>query len=137
MIKVQEVKHLFAEKLATAAAVCGVIPEMEGELSSRNPGKVRLRCSFREFEIIPVSDSENILSGEVFAEILYEPGESESAEDLSTRLSQVFAPGEVAFQNQSFRIQVSSVSFLEQKIEGKYQRTGISFQITVRGVHDS
>ena len=97
---------------------------------------LRLRGAFRNFKMNPASDSEHILSGEVVAEILYEPGKFEAAEYLVDRVVQTFSPGQGELQNQSYRILTSSVSYLEQKIEGKYQRIGASFQITVWGVHD-
>lgn len=137
MIQYKGVKLFLYDKLVEAAVYFGIFPEMEGGLLPQNPKNLRLRGSFRNFEMSPASDFENILSGEVIAEILYEPGESDSADYLIDRLIKVFSPGHGELQSNSFRILTSSAALLGEKREGKYQRTGISFQITVWGVHDS
>ena len=83
----------------------------------------------------PASDDENILSGEVAAEILYEPGEFEAADFLLDRVIRVFSPGQGEIQNNAYRILTSSAALMEPKTEGKYLRTGVVLQMTVWGIH--
>ena len=136
-MKIQNVKQIFYAKLEEAARDYGVIPEMEGALPALCQEKLRLRCSFRNFSMNPVSDSEFLLSGEVTAEILNVPGKMESADGLCARVIQIFSPEQGELQNGDYRILISSVVLLELKEEGKYQRSGVSFQITVWGDYDS
>ena len=135
-IQYQGVKLFLYDRLAEAAVNYGVFPEVEGGLVPQNTKDLRLRCSFRSFKMNPASDSENILSGEVIAEILYEPGNYEIADLLQDRVIQSFSPGDGELQNDAYRILTSSVTLLDQKVEGKYQRAGVSIQITVWGVHE-
>ena len=136
VIRYQGVKLFLYDKLVEAAVYYGIFPEVEGGAAPQNPKNLRLRGSFRNFNLNPASDSENVLSGEVLAEILYEPGQFEAAEFLLDRVICVFSPGQGELQNNRYRILTSSATLLEPGIEGKYHRTGVSLQITVWGVHD-
>lgn len=135
-IKFQGVKLFLYDKLVEAALYYGIFPEVEGGLLPEKMKDFRLRCSFKNFEISPVSDAENTLSGKVIAEVLYEPGKFEAAEFLMDRIVKVFSPCSGELQNKSYRILTSSAEFLEQKQEGRYIRAGVSFQITVWGVNE-
>ena len=134
-IQYQGVKLFIYDKLVEAAVYYGIFPEVEGGLAPQNPKNLRLRGSFRNFRMNPASDEENILSGDVVAEILYEPGEFESADFLLDRVIRVFSPGQGEIQNNAYRILTSSAALMEQKTEGKYLRTGVVLQMTVWGIH--
>ena len=135
-INIQNVKLFLYDKLVEAALYYGVFPEVEGGLLPQNPKDLRLRCSFRNFEITPASDSENVLSGTVTAEVLYMPGKFEAADFLMDRIIKVFSPGNGEIRNSACRILTSSATLLEQKTEGKYIRAGVKLEITVWGVHE-
>ena len=135
-IDIQKVKLFLYDKLVEAALYYGVFPEVEGGLLPQNPKDLRLRCSFRNFEIAPASDSENILSGTVTAEVLYMPGKFEAADFLMDQIIKVFSSGSGEIQNKNCRILTSSATLLEQKPEGKYIRAGVKLEITVWGVHE-
>ena len=135
-INLQKVKLFLYDKLVEAALYYGVFPEVEGGLLPQSQKDLRLRCAFRNFEIAPASDSENILSGTVTAEVLYMPGKFEAADFLMDQIIKVFSPGSGEIQNKNCRILTSSATLLEQKPEGKYIRAGVKLEITVWGVHE-
>lgn len=135
-IKYQEVKLFLYDKLVEASSYFGIFPEVEGGLVPQNPKNLRLRVYFRNFKMNPATDFETILSGDVIAEILYEPGEFETADYLIDRILSVYTPGQGELQNRNYRILTSSATTLENRNEGKYQRTGISLQVTVWENHE-
>lgn len=132
---IQNVKQFILEKLEEAASAYGILPEAEGLSQSYNPGNLRLRCLFKNFKISPVSDSENILSGEVIAEVLSLPGEMEMADSLTDYVIEIFSSERGELQNEFCKILISSVDLLSLKAEGKYFRSGVSFSVTVWDVY--
>ncbi|MBQ9772818.1 MAG: hypothetical protein IJW23_13435 [Lentisphaeria bacterium] len=132
----QNVKLFLYDKLVEAALYYGIFPEVEGGLLPREPKDLRLRCAFRNFEMAPAADSENILSGSVIAEVLYEPGKFEAADFLMDQIIKVFSPGNGEIKNKNCRILTSSAKLLEQKPEGKYIRAGVVLEITVWGADE-
>ena len=133
---VQKIKQFFYDKLLDAASYYGIFPEMEGGALPKNPKNLRLRSSFHNFKLKPVSDSRSVLTGELAAEILYEPGKFEAADFLMDQIIKVFSPGNGEIKNKNCRILTSSAKLLEQKPEGKYIRAGVVLEITVWGADE-
>ena len=134
---VQKIKQFFYDKLLDAASYYGIFPEMEGGALPKNPKNLRLRSSFHNFKLKPVSDSRSVLTGELVAEILYEPGEPDSADFLLERILSVLSPENGAFSHEGLQILIGSISFPDQKAEGKYHRSSAIFSITVWENHES
>ena len=130
-IKYHGVKLFLYDKLVEAAVYYGIFPEVQGGLAPQNQKNIRLRTSFRNFTVQPGSDSADTMTGEVIAEVLYYPGEFETADHLLDELISIFSPGSGEISNQNYRILSSSASILEHRNEGKYERTGLSIRITI------
>ena len=128
----RKIRAFLFDRLTEAAAVSGIVPEEEGGAAvPPNPGNLRLRIGFRGFRIAPSSDHGHVVRGEILTEILYVPGESLSADILSDHLLGVFRPGNGEVGNCLFRVLTAGARALDLKNEGKYLRTGLSFDIAV------
>ena len=127
----QKIRTFLFDRITEAAAVSGVVPEGEGGAVRRSGSNLRLRVGFRGFSIVPSSDCGHIVRGEIIAEILYVPGETLSADILADQMLEVFRPGHGEVGSSLFRVLTSGSRLLDLKSEGKYLRSGLSFDIAV------
>ena len=136
-MELQKIKQFFYDRLLEAASYYGIFPEVEGGILPQNPKNLRLRVSFHNLNLEPVSDSGSVWKGKVSAEVLFEPGEMDSAEFLLDRIVASLSPGQGEFLYGGARFLIGSASLPDQKSEGKYQRTGVVLDFTAWDVHGS
>ena len=136
-MELQKIKQFFYDRLLEASSYFGIFPEIEGGILPQNLKNLRLRVSFHDLKLKPVSDSGSLWKGNVSAEVLFEPGEIDSAEFLLDRIITLFSPGQGEFLFGGARFLIGSASFSNQKSEGKYQRTGVVLDFSVWDVYGS
>ena len=136
MMDLGKLKSFLFEVFAEYSVSFGVFPEMEGQIVPASGSVMRLRAGFRNFTTAPAADSEGLITGDILAEVLYEPGANQIADQLTAGLLKKFSPGRGELRNRQFRVLVLSAEYLDTKHEGKYERGGLLIHVSVWENHE-